>query len=288
MTTQNHKKVEQDAQDMSLNGLALTSQPGCRPSILVLGQLRRVSLEARCDQGLLKDIDHLMKAVAEGQVDCSPFGAIPTSAEEFDHVLDSARRHVDSGVVDLVVVGEPRDVPAPADVVLSLVLACVDRGVRVVVPAEGIDTGHEEHTNWPAPLPVSRPRPLIGAVYARDAQEYPAGLQVDLCQRHAKHGRIIVPEATIFTDGATGGRGLSRPGLSALRDALAVGLVDVVLVQALCRISRHPGELRRLIGDEIVGRGRRLISVDDAFDTDVDDWRYVLSDSDDEPPAHST
>jgi site-specific DNA recombinase len=73
---------------------------------------------------------------------------------------------------------------------------------------------------------------------ARQEQEQAIGSQLaSLEQEAARRGWSIPAERRYIDDGFSGTR-LDRPGLDALRDTAAKGLLDVVLIQAPDRLAR--------------------------------------------------
>ena len=85
---------------------------------------------------------------------------------ELDKLLKTAREHVDTEVVDVVIVGDLPDEPRGNGAPVRLAFDCVDRGVRLVIPAEGIDTACEQHCERPASPSDSGGTPTVGAVCA--------------------------------------------------------------------------------------------------------------------------
>ena len=81
------------------------------------------------------------------------------------------------------------------------------------------------------------------ALYARvsskrQAKDQTIGSQTAELRAHAADSRLEVPESWVFEDEGHSGATLVRPALEALRDLVAQGCVDVVLVYSPDRLAR--------------------------------------------------
>jgi site-specific DNA recombinase len=73
---------------------------------------------------------------------------------------------------------------------------------------------------------------------ARQKKDQTIGSQTAALRQHAEQSRLEVPEEWVFEDEGHSGATLIRPGLEALRDLAAQGLVDVVLCYSPDRLAR--------------------------------------------------
>jgi site-specific DNA recombinase len=73
---------------------------------------------------------------------------------------------------------------------------------------------------------------------ARQKKDQTIGSQTQALREHAAQNRLDVPPEWVFEDEGHSGATLVRPGLEALRDLAAQGLVDVVLVYSPDRLAR--------------------------------------------------
>ena len=73
---------------------------------------------------------------------------------------------------------------------------------------------------------------------ARQAKDETIGSQLAALREHAAQSRLDVPEEWVFQDEGHSGATLVRPALEALRDLVAQGCVDVVLVYSPDRLAR--------------------------------------------------
>jgi site-specific DNA recombinase len=73
---------------------------------------------------------------------------------------------------------------------------------------------------------------------ARQKKDQTIGSQTQALREHAARNRLEVPEEWVFEDEGHSGATLVRPGLEALRDLAAQGLLDVVLVYSPDRLAR--------------------------------------------------
>ena len=78
-----------------------------------------------------------------------------------------------------------------------------------------------------------------------------------------------------FTDAGASGGTLDRPGLDALRSAVAAGAVAVVVVYAVDRLSRRQADTLALL-EEFEGYGAGLAAASQAFDTTTPTGRAML------------
>src|SRR6266545_7387766 len=73
---------------------------------------------------------------------------------------------------------------------------------------------------------------------ARQKKDETIGSQTAALREHAAQARLDVPEEWVFEDEGHSGATLVRPALEALRDLVAQGCVDVVLVYSPDRLAR--------------------------------------------------
>jgi site-specific DNA recombinase len=73
---------------------------------------------------------------------------------------------------------------------------------------------------------------------ARQKKDETIGSQTQALREHAAHNGLDVPEEWVFEDEGHSGATLVRPALEALRDLIAQGCVDVVLVYSPDRLAR--------------------------------------------------
>ncbi|MDT8760519.1 recombinase family protein [Sphingomonas psychrotolerans] len=134
------------------------------------------------------------------------------------------------------------------------------------------------------PLP-NQSRPVRCAIYARksaktglDKDVNSLAVQRDICsayvrsQRH--RGWCEVPEN--YEDGGFGGGNLNRPGLTGLLNAIEQGLVDVVVIYKLDRLTRSLSDFIRL-ADLFDQYEVTFVSVTQSFDTQDSLGRLVLN-----------
>jgi site-specific DNA recombinase len=100
------------------------------------------------------------------------------------------------------------------------------------------------------------------AIYARvsskrQAKDQTIGSQIAGLREHAGQNRLDVAEEWVFCDEGHSGATLVRPGLEALRDLAAQGLVDVVLVWSPDRLARKFAYQALLI-EELARCGTRV------------------------------
>lgn len=128
-------------------------------------------------------------------------------------------------------------------------------------------------------------RPLRCAIYARksakqglDKDINSLAVQHDICaayirsQRH--RGWTQAPD--VYEDGGYGGGTLNRPGLTQLLEAVEQGLVDVIVIYKLDRLTRSLSDFIRLI-DLFDQDGVTFVSVTQSFDTQDSLGRLVLN-----------
>src|SRR6266851_855022 len=101
------------------------------------------------------------------------------------------------------------------------------------------------HSGGPASGPARKDgRPVTSAaIYARvssarQKKDETIGSQTAALREHAAQTRLEVPAEWIFEDEGHSGATLVRPALEALRDLVAQGCVDVVLVYSPDRLAR--------------------------------------------------
>lgn len=109
-------------------------------------------------------------------------------------------------------------------------------------------------------------RAVIYTRVSRDHQEVD-GTSLDTqraaCERYcADHGYQVIE---YFTDTYTGAKWRERPGLSALRELLRAGGIDVIVSYDLDRLSRHQAHTY-LIAEEVEDNGARIEFVTENFE----------------------
>ena len=92
---------------------------------------------------------------------------------------------------------------------------------------------------------------------ARQKKDQTIGSQTQALREHAAQSRLEVPEEWVFEDEGHSGATLVRPGLEALRDLAAQGLVDVVLCYSPDRLARKFAYQALLI-EELARAGVRV------------------------------
>ena len=92
---------------------------------------------------------------------------------------------------------------------------------------------------------------------ARQKKDQTIGSQTAALREHAAQNRLEVPEEWVFEDEGHSGATLVRPGLEALRDLAAQGLVDVVLCYSPGRLARKFAYQALLI-EELARAGARV------------------------------
>src|SRR5690348_12777890 len=73
---------------------------------------------------------------------------------------------------------------------------------------------------------------------ARQAKDETIGSQTQALREHARAAGLHVPPEWVFEDAGHSGATLVRPGLEALRDLAAQGVIDVVLCYSPDRLAR--------------------------------------------------
>lgn len=87
-------------------------------------------------------------------------------------------------------------------------------------------------------------------------------------------GWIEIPDG--YDDGGYSGGSLERPALSRLREDIRSGLIDMVVVYKIDRLSRSLRDFANLI-NEFSGHGVSFVSVTQAFDTSTSMGRLTLN-----------
>ena len=119
----------------------------------------------------------------------------------------------------------------------------------------------------------------VGAVYARSSSEFQHSVadQVRSVLDAALAHKVFVPRDLIFFDLAVSGRKERRPGLDALRAALADRKATVLLAFTTNRLFRKGYKCMRFVEEEVVERGLRAVFVKSGIDTAADGrWRLPL------------
>src|SRR2546429_919840 len=111
------------------------------------------------------------------------------------------------------------------------------------------------HGNGPAPGGSAKKEESVtsAAIYARvssarQKKDETIGSQTAALREHAAQARLDVPAEWVFEDEGHSGATLVRPALEALRDLVAQGCVDVVLVYSPDRLGRQVGYQALLLG----------------------------------------
>jgi DNA invertase Pin-like site-specific DNA recombinase len=116
-----------------------------------------------------------------------------------------------------------------------------------------------------------------GAIYARFSTKYQASLedQIRACRDWAAANDVEIDDQLIFADQAVSGKKSGRPGLDALRAALAAGKIDVLIVFATNRLHRSFYKAMQFIQEEVKEINARCVCVRSGVDTD-DEKRWKL------------
>lgn len=132
---------------------------------------------------------------------------------------------------------------------------------------------------------LNESRPMRCAIYARksgkqglDKDVNSLAVQRDICSayiRSQRHRRWI-EAAEVYEDGGFGGGNLDRPGLIKLLGAVEQGLVDVIVIYKLDRLTRSLSDFIRLI-DLFDQYEVTFVSVTQSFDTKDSLGRLVLN-----------
>lgn len=128
-------------------------------------------------------------------------------------------------------------------------------------------------------------RPVRCAIYARksvpdglDAELNSLVVQRDICSAYIRSQRhrqwTELPE--VYEDGGYSGGTLNRPNLSRLLTAVEQGLIDVIVIYKLDRLTRSLSDFIRLI-DLLDQYEVTFVSVTQAFDTQDSMGRLVLN-----------
>ena len=92
----------------------------------------------------------------------------------------------------------------------------------------------------------------------------------------SQFGKHWVPTDRIYEDRGYSGSHIRRPGLQELLSDVADGLVDIVVVHRLDRLSRHMGDFNALMQD-FERHGVALVSVTQSIDTSGPQGRLTLN-----------
>ena len=92
----------------------------------------------------------------------------------------------------------------------------------------------------------------------------------------SQFGKHWVPTDRIYEDRGYSGSNIRRPGLQELLSDVADGLVDIVVVHRLDRLSRHMGDFNALMQD-FERHGVALVSVTQSIDTSGPQGRLTLN-----------
>lgn len=128
-------------------------------------------------------------------------------------------------------------------------------------------------------------RTLRCAIYTRKSTE--EGLEQDYNSLHAQRdacaayvqsqageGWTLLPE--VYDDGGFSGGNMARPGLKRLLDDVEAGLIDVVVVYKVDRLTRALTDFSRIV-DVLDRAGASFVSVTQAFNTTTSMGRLTLN-----------
>ena len=134
-------------------------------------------------------------------------------------------------------------------------------------------------------LAAVEPAPLRCAVYTRKSSD--EGLeqsfnslhaQRDACEAYVKsqvgEGWAALPQA--YDDGGFSGGSMERPGLKQLLADIAAGVIDVVVVYKVDRLTRSLGDFARIV-EQFDAAGVSFVSVTQAFNTTTSMGRLTLN-----------
>ena len=134
-------------------------------------------------------------------------------------------------------------------------------------------------------VPSAASTPLLCAVYTRVSAEGRADedfsstdAQFMACQEliASQRGNGWQPTNQLYEDRGASGSHLRRPAMQALLRDVQAGLVDIVVVHRLDRLSRHLGDLQTLMSI-FEQHGVALVSVTQSIDTSSVQGRLVLN-----------
>ena len=128
-------------------------------------------------------------------------------------------------------------------------------------------------------------RPLRCAIYTRKSTE--EGLEQDYNSLHAQRdacaayvlsqageGWALLPE--VYDDGGFSGGNMERPALKRLMADVEAGLIDVVVVYKVDRLTRALTDFSRIV-DVLDKAGSSFVSVTQAFNTTTSMGRLTLN-----------
>lgn len=133
--------------------------------------------------------------------------------------------------------------------------------------------------------PSAVPTRLLCAVYTRVSAEGRAGdefsstdAQFMACQEliASQWGNGWRPSGRLYEDRGASGSHLRRPAMQSLLKDVRAGLIDIVVVHRLDRLSRHLGDLQTLMSI-FEQHGVALVSVTQSIDTSSVQGRLVLN-----------
>lgn len=128
-------------------------------------------------------------------------------------------------------------------------------------------------------------KPLRCAIYTRKSSE--EGLEQGFNSLHAQReacaayilsqtGEGWTELSTLYDDGGYSGGSMERPGLKALMDDIAKGLIDVVVVYKVDRLTRSLADFARIV-ELFDQKGVSFVSVTQAFNTTSSMGRLTLN-----------
>jgi len=118
------------------------------------------------------------------------------------------------------------------------------------------------------------------AIYTRfsSGQQHSTEDQVRACLHKAKEENLTVADGMIFSDKAISGRIIRRPTFDAMMQALADGLIDVLIFFASGRTGRRHLQFMVFIEQNVVKKKCRAIFVSQNIDTaKTNHWKMILS-----------
>jgi DNA invertase Pin-like site-specific DNA recombinase len=132
---------------------------------------------------------------------------------------------------------------------------------------------------------VSAMKVLRCAIYARKSSE--EGLDQAFNSLHAQHeacaafvlsqaGEGWSPIETIYDDGGYSGGSLDRPGIQALLADIGRGLIDIVVVYKVDRLTRSLADFARIV-ELFDQKGVSFVSITQAFNTTTSMGRLTLN-----------
>ncbi|MCH8047137.1 MAG: recombinase family protein [Planctomycetes bacterium] len=118
----------------------------------------------------------------------------------------------------------------------------------------------------------------IGCAYCRYSSRFQQSIgdQVRKIFETACELGIYIPREHVFFDAATRGFKDRRPGLTAVREAIARKDVDVFMAFATSRVFRRAYKAQEFVEEQLVENGIRGIFLQPRIDTNGDSWRLLF------------